>query len=94
MNCPIIALSQLSRAPEQRADHRPILSDLRGSGSVEQDANNVMFTYRDEYYNSETEEKNIMEIIIGKQRSGTVGTVKVVWLGDYQKIVDIDLVRK
>ena len=94
LNCPIIALSQLSRAPEQRADHRPILSDLRGSGSVEQDANNVMFTYRDEYYNSETEEKNIMEIIIGKQRSGTVGTVKVVWLGDYQKIVDIDLVRK
>lgn len=87
----VIALSQLSRACEQRADHRPILSDLRESGSIEQDADLVMFTYRDEYYNAETEEKGIMEIIIGKQRNGPTGTVKVAWLPQYQKVSDIDL---
>lgn len=87
----VIALSQLSRAPEQRADHRPILSDLRESGSIEQDADIVMFTYRDEYYNAETEEKGIMEIIVGKQRNGPTGTEKVAWIPQYQKICDLDL---
>ena len=93
LNCSIICLSQLSRACEQRADHRPMLSDLRESGSIEQDADNVLFTYRDEYYNKETEEKNIMEIIIGKQRSGTTGTVKAAWLGEYQKVSSLDIIH-
>ena len=93
LECSVICLSQLSRAPEQRADHRPMLSDLRESGSIEQDADNVLFTYRDEYYNKETEEKNIMEIIIGKQRTGTTGTVKVAWIGEYQKVTSLDLIH-
>ena len=87
----VIALSQLSRAAEQRADHRPILSDLRESGSLEQDADTVLFVYRDEYYNAETEEKGIMEIIIGKQRNGATGTEKVAWIPEYQKVCDIEL---
>ena len=94
MECPIIALSQLSRAPEQRADHRPMLSDLRESGSIEQDADVVMFLYRDEYYNKETEEKGIGECIIAKQRNGPVGTVKMAWIGAHSKFADIDLVHK
>lgn len=81
----VIALSQLSRAPEVRTNHRPILSDLRESGSIEQDADIVMFLYRDEYYNKESEEKNIAECIFAKNRSGKVGTVKLAWLGAYQK---------
>lgn len=86
----IIALSQLSRAPEQRADHRPILSDLRESGSIEQDATTIIFCYRDEYYNKETEERNIIDLIIGKQRNGTIGTVKCVWVGEWQKVANLD----
>jgi len=94
MECPVIALSQLSRAPEQRADHRPMLSDLRESGSIEQDADLVMFLYRDEYYNKETEDKNIGECIIAKQRNGPVGTVKMAWLGQYSKFGNLDVIHR
>jgi replicative DNA helicase len=90
MNCPLIALSQLSRAPEARSDHRPILSDLRESGAIEQDADVVMFLYRDEYYNPETEEKNIGELSIAKQRNGPTGLIKLVWLGQYTKFVNLE----
>lgn len=94
MECPVIALSQLSRAPEQRADHRPMLSDLRESGSIEQDADLVMFLYRDEYYNKETEDKNIAECIVAKQRNGPVGTVKLVFIGQLSKFGNLDVVYK
>lgn len=94
MECPVIALSQLSRAPEQRADHRPMLSDLRESGSIEQDADLVMFLYRDEYYNKETEDTNIAECIIAKQRNGPVGTVKLAWLGQYSKFGNLEVTHK
>lgn len=87
---PIIALSQLSRAPEQRPDHRPMLSDLRESGSIEQDADMVMFLYRDDYYNPETEKKNIAEVILAKNRAGSTGTTELVWLGNYMKFGNID----
>jgi replicative DNA helicase len=90
MDAPVIALSQLSRAPEQRADHRPILSDLRESGSIEQDADIVMFLYRDEYYNKETDKKNVAEVIIAKQRNGPTGIVELAWLGQYTKFGDLD----
>lgn len=94
MHCPVVALSQLSRAPEQRADHRPMLSDLRESGSIEQDADVVMFLYRDEYYNKETEDKNMAECIIAKQRNGPVGTVKLAWLGQYSKFGNLDTIHQ
>lgn len=85
LNCPVIALSQLSRAPELRSDHRPILSDLRESGAIEQDADIVMFLYRDEYYHADSEKKNIGEVIIAKHRHGETGTVELAWLGEFQK---------
>lgn len=88
LDCPVVALSQLSRAPEQRADHRPMLSDLRESGSIEQDADIVMFLYRDEYYNPDTEKKNIGEVIVAKNRHGETGTVELVWFGGIQKFTD------
>jgi replicative DNA helicase len=94
MHCPVIALSQLSRAPEQRTDHRPMLSDLRESGSIEQDADLVMFLYRDEYYNKETEEKNVAECIIAKQRNGPTGTVKLAWLGQFSKFGRLDVIHR
>lgn len=90
---PIIALSQLSRAPEQRPDHRPMLSDLRESGSIEQDADMVMFLYRDDYYNPETEKKNVAEVILAKNRGGSTGTVELLWLGQYTKFVNLDKYR-
>jgi replicative DNA helicase len=88
INVPVVSLSQLSRAPEMRADHRPILSDLRESGAIEQDADVVMFLYRDEYYHPDSEKKNIGEVIIAKQRNGPTGTVELVWLGQFTKFVN------
>jgi len=94
MDCPVIALSQLSRAPELRADHRPILSDLRESGAIEQDADIVMFLYRDEYYFPDSEKKGLGEIIIAKQRNGETGTIELTWLGEYTKFVNAENIYK
>jgi replicative DNA helicase len=93
INVPIITLSQLSRAPEARADHRPILSDLRESGAIEQDADIVMFLYRDDYYNPESDKKNIAEVILAKHRSGSTGTVELTWLGTYTKFANVEKYR-
>ncbi len=90
LQVPVLALSQLSRAPEQRPDHRPMLSDLRESGAIEQDADVVMFIYRDDYYNKDSESKNISEIIIAKQRNGPIGTVNLVWLPEYTKFANME----
>lgn len=90
INVPVIALSQLSRAPEQRPDHRPMLSDLRESGSIEQDADIVIFLYRDDYYNQDSEKKNVAEVILAKHRAGSTGTVELAWLGSYTKFANLE----
>ncbi len=88
LNVPVVCLSQLSRAVESRTDKRPILSDLRESGAIEQDADSVMFLYRDEYYNENTEDKGLAECIVAKNRHGETGTVKLQWFGQYQMFSD------
>ena len=94
LECPVIALSQLSRAPEQRSDHRPILSDLRESGAIEQDADLVMFLYRDEYYHEDSDQKNIAEVIIAKHRHGETGMVPLTWLGQFQLFHNVAHMRE
>lgn len=94
LDVPVIALSQLSRAAEQRQDHRPMLSDLRESGAIEQDADIVMFLYRDDYYNPDSEKKNIAEVILAKHRAGSTGTVDLLWMGNYTKFANLDKYRE
>ena len=89
LHVPVVALSQLSRAVEQRPDHRPMLSDLRESGAIEQDADVVMFLYRDDYYNHDTEKKDVAEVIIAKQRNGPIGTVELAWLPRFTKFANM-----
>ena len=89
LQVPVVALSQLSRAVEQRPDHRPMLSDLRESGAIEQDADVVMFLYRDDYYNKDSDKKDIAEVIIAKQRNGPIGTVELAWLPQYTKFANL-----
>ncbi|MEA4830727.1 MAG: replicative DNA helicase, partial [Enterococcus thailandicus] len=89
LNIPVITAAQLSRGPESRTDHRPMLSDLRESGAIEQDADIVMFLYRDDYYDPDTEKKNISEVIIAKHRGGSTGTVELRWFGEYTKFSNL-----
>ena len=89
LDVPVIALSQLSRATESRADHRPMLSDLRESGSIEQDADIVLFLHREDYYDKETEKKNVAEVIIAKNRHGETGTIELAWIGKYTKFANL-----
>ena len=89
LNVPLVALAQLSRAGAQRSDKRPILSDLRDSGAIEQDADVIMFLHREEYYNPNTEDRNIAEVIVSKQRNGPLGTVKLAWLGQYTRFASL-----
>ena len=88
LNVPVVCLSQLSRGPEGRPDKRPMLSDLRESGAIEQDADEVLFLYRDEYYKPDTEDKGIAECIVAKNRHGEVGTVKLQWIPQFQTFTD------
>ncbi len=89
LNVPVVTMSQLSRGPESRNDHRPMLSDLRESGAIEQDADIVMFLYRDDYYNPDTEKKNIAEVIVAKHRNGSTGTIELRWFGEYTKFANL-----
>ncbi len=89
LNVPVVALSQLSRAPTGRAGNRPVLSDIRDSGAIEQDADVVMFIHREDYYDKETDQKNLAEIIVAKQRNGALGTVNLVWRGEYTRFIDM-----
>ena len=89
LKIPIVACAQLSRANKDRIDKRPVLSDLRDSGSIEQDADVVMFLHREEYYNKDTEDKNIGEVIVSKQRSGPLGTVKLAWLSEFTTFANL-----
>jgi replicative DNA helicase len=89
LDVPVLAIAQLSRAVEQRHDKRPLLSDLRDSGAIEQDADMVMFLYRDEYYNSDSDDKGIAEIIVGKHRNGPTGKVQLAWMEQYTKFASL-----
>ena len=88
MDCPVLVLSQLSRMPEQRPNHRPMLSDLRESGAIEQDADIVIFLYRDDYYNEESEKPGICEVNLAKHRSGPTATIELTWVARYTKFSD------
>ena len=90
LNVPVIALSQLNRAVDSRPDHKPVLADLRESGAIEQDSDVVMFIYRDDYYNKDSEMKGISEIIVAKQRNGPIGTVNLVWLPQYTRFANME----
>jgi len=94
INVPVITLSQLSRAPESRSDHRPMLSDLRESGAIEQDADMVLFLYRDDYYNPDTDKQNIAEVIIAKNRHGPTGVVELRWFGEYTKFANYTNIKR
>ena len=89
LNVPVVVGSQLSRAVEQRPDHRPMLSDLRESGAIEQDADLVMFLYRDEYYNKDSEKRGIAEVIVAKQRRGSIGIIELAWLPDFTRFANL-----